>query len=135
MSGLDLDDFVDFFGGSPVWTAANGWYYGAKFLVEQGGETLTVTIAPDEAECTLSWTRQGRRLLALELRSVLGWKIEARESSRHLLLRVNTGPDALSSVDYCLIRVKPMIEVDMSMNWGPGWDPSGQAPAPHFRST
>ena len=53
---------------------------------------------------------------------VVDWLIEKRGGAEHLLVRVNTGPNAFCGFDYCLVRVKPEIEVDCQMTWGPGWE-------------
>jgi hypothetical protein len=128
MSGRpDLQDYVAFFEAEPEWVHEQGWYYGVRFVVSRGDDELTITVAPDEAELVLIWKRQSRRKLALNLKMVVGWQIESLGASEHLIVRVNTGPEALCGFEYCLVRVKPHVEVDCQMSWGPGWEPSSNS--------
>lgn len=122
-SSPDLIDYVAFFEVEPDWVHASGWYYGARFSISRGDDQLVVTIAPDESVLSLAWSQSERRRLNLELKMVVGWEIERRENDEHLLLRINTGPQALCSVEYCLLRLKPSVHVDWRMGWGPGWPP------------
>ena len=128
----NLEDYADLFESEPVAVSDAGWHYGAEFLVKQGHDELRVLIAPDEAQLDLVWTQQGRRRMALSLRMVVNWLIEKRGASTHLIVRVNTGPQALCHFDYCLLRIKPEIEVDCQMSWGPGWDTASN---PAFQRT
>ncbi len=118
----DLEDYIDLFESQPIWVDDGGWYYGAEFWLKQGSDELQITIAPDEAELDLVWTQHGRRRLVLSLKLVLDWQIDKRETSTQLIVRVNTGPRAFCGFDYCLVRIRPQIEVDCRMSWGPGWE-------------
>lgn len=120
----DLADYVAFFEIEPEWVHASGWYYGARFSCWSGDDQVVATIAPDEGEFALTWSQQGRNKLSLSLKMVVHWEIERRARDEYLLLHVNTGPQALCTVEYCLIRLRPLVEVDWRMNWGPGWSPS-----------
>jgi len=122
----ELIDFIAFFESDPDWVHENGWHYGARFAVARGEDRLSVTIAPDEAEFDLLWMRDGHRLLGLSLKMVVYWEIERRGNAEHLLLRINTGPDAICSFEYFLLRLKPNLEVDCRMTWGPGWPPASE---------
>jgi hypothetical protein len=123
----DLQDYVAFFETEPEWVHEQGWYYGARFVVFRGEDRLTITVAPDEAELDLLWTRESHRRLTLSLKMVVGWQIESLGASEHLVVRVNTGPEALCGFQYCLVRVKPHVEVECQMSWGPGWAPGSNS--------
>ncbi len=115
-----LENFTDFFGVAPAWVAPEGWCYGARFVVQQGTDELTITIAPDELELDIAWRQSGATRLTLALRMVVMWLIERNGSKEQLLVRINTGPEALCAFEYCLVRLRPAIEVECRMKWGPG---------------
>jgi hypothetical protein len=121
MKRLELDDYIAFFEAEPEWVHPQGWWYGARFKAVRGGDELVVTIAPDEAELDVAWSQQGARKLAMTLKMVSHWEIEQHGDSEHLIVRVNTGPEALCGFEYCLFRLKPRVEVECQMSWGPGW--------------
>lgn len=123
-----LDDYIAFFEAEPIEIHDDGWYYGIRFAVSRGEDDLTIAVAPDNLEFDLEWKQKGLRRLSLRLKMVAGWEIQKRGTDEYLLLRVNTGPEALCSFDYCIVRLKPTIDVDMRMDWGSGWDPGTGSP-------
>ena len=123
----NLDDYISFFEVEPSEIHDDGWYYGARFVVSRGDDDLTVTVAPDNLEFGLEWRQKGLRRLALHLMMVASWEIAKHGADELLILRVNTGPNALCSFDCCIIRLKPTIDVELHMAWGPGWDPSSNS--------
>lgn len=121
-----LDDYVIFFETEPSQIHANGWYYGARFDVSRGQDELVVTVAPDNATFNLEWKQNGARRLHLNLTMVANCEIFKRGSVEYMQLRINTGPEALCCFDYCMIHLKPTINVELVMNWGPGWPPNSE---------
>jgi hypothetical protein len=121
MPGPGLDDYISFFEAEPEWIHPQGWFYGARFKTLRDGDELVVTIAPDEAELDAMWLQRGERKLSLVLKMVSGWQLERHGDSEYLIVRINTGPTAICGFDYCLFRLKPRIEVECQMTWGPGW--------------
>lgn len=134
-AGPDIDDYIAFFGDVPQWVHEKGWYYGARFVVRSDDDELTITVAPDEAEMDVVLLRGRRQTLRLRLKMVVEWLIEMRGDARQLLVRVNTGPSAICGFDYCLVRLKPHLEVDCCMSWGPGWQPGSDSALPARRAT
>ena len=122
-----LFDYIRFFGAKPIETHDEGWYYGVRFAISLADDELLVTIAPDNMEFSLEWRQKGQRRLSLNLKMVSGWEIKKSGADEYLLLRVNTGPAALCSFDYCIIRLKPTIDVELLMNWDPGWLPGSNS--------
>ncbi len=123
----NLDDYIAFFEAEPIEIHDDGWYYGIRFAVSRGEDDLIIAVAPDNLAFDLEWKQKGHRRLSLSLKMVAGWAIEKRGADEYLLLRINTGPEALCSFDYCIIRLKPTIDVDLCMSWGSGWDPSSNS--------
>jgi hypothetical protein len=119
-----LDDYISFFEAQPSEIHDDGWYYGVRFSVSRGDDDLIITVAPDNLEFGIDWRQKGYRCLTLNLKMVAGWEIVKSGMDEFLILRVNTGPDALCSFDSCIIRLKPKINVELHMAWGPGWSPS-----------
>ena len=122
-----LFDYIRFFEAKPIETHDDGWYCGVRFAVARADDDLLVTIAPDNMEFGLEWKQKGERRLSLNLKMVSGWEIAKRGADEYLLLRINTGPEALCSFDHCIIRLKPTIDVELLMNWDPGWLPSSNS--------
>lgn len=52
-TNLELLDYIIFFESEPEWIHSDGWYYGMRFLIKEGNDSLLITLAPDEAELTL----------------------------------------------------------------------------------
>src|SRR5262245_61268412 len=111
-SGPELQDYVFFFESEPEWIHENGWFYGTRFVFRQHNDELIVTLAPDEAEIDLLLHRSGSSLLKLRLKMVVEWKIDRNKDSEYLLMRVNTGPAAFCGFEYCILRLRPSIEID-----------------------
>ena len=122
-----LFDYIRFFGAKPIETHDEGWYYGVRFAISRADDDLLITLAPDNMEFALEWKQKGQRRLSLNLKMVTGWEIENGVGDEYLSLRINTGPAALCSFDYCIIRLKPTIDVEMLMGWDPGWPPSSNS--------
>ena len=125
----NLDDYIAFFGSEPIRIHEDGWYHGAQFIVRRENEQLDVSIFPDDAELDIEWQQAGRRRLSMKLKMAVNWKIETRNSVKNLLVRVNTGSDALCSFENLILRLDPIFDADWEMSWDPGWDPSS---APEF---
>lgn len=109
---LELQDYVALFESEPEWVHEQGWFYGARFSLKRGGDFLSVTVAPDEAEFCLEWRQEKRRLAKFNLIMVTEWRIERRGDVEQLLLSC-----ALEREVFCIVTLRPEIAIEMITRW------------------
>lgn len=111
-TNLELLDYIIFFESEPEWIHSDGWYYGMRFLIKEGNDSLLITLAPDEAELTLEWW-QGK-ILRFKNQSVMAtkWEIHSRHSQEWLWVEYS-----LERSIFCKIQLKPHIQIEWIMTW------------------
>jgi hypothetical protein len=108
----ELLDYVVLFESEPEWVHEMGWFYGARFVLRRGRDTIVATIAPDEAEFWLEWHQDGRRLINLKLVMVTEWLIQRLKGKEQLFLKATSDREIL-----CTVTLKPEVSVEMEALW------------------
>lgn len=109
---MELQDFVVLFESEPEWVHVRGWFYGARFRLKRGAETVCATVAPDEAEFSLEWYRGDRCLTKFNLVMVTEWQIERRDESETLILKCTGDRPVL-----CIVTLCPQFSVEIVSQW------------------
>ncbi len=109
---VELLEFIALFESEPEWVHDQGWYYGARFRLERGDETISATIAPDEGEFGVEWFRGDRRLAKFNLVMVTEWVVERRAEVEMLILKCSSDRSV-----FCVVTLRPQISVEIVSQW------------------